>query len=127
MTDMLEKGLAWLDAMNAKFRGTPVIYRRGGAEIEIIATIGRSNFELADEAGIIENYETRDFLVSASALLLEGQPFLPRAGDRIVETIGDKRLINEVLALGNEPPFKWCDPYRRTLRIHTKYITEETL
>ena len=125
MTDMLEKGLAWLDAMNAKFRGTPVIYCRVGAELEITATVGRSNFELADEAGSIVNCETRDFLVSASALLLNGQPFLPRAGDRIVEASGDKRLINEVLALGDEPPFKWCDPYRRTLRIHTKYIGEE--
>jgi len=34
-------------------------------------------------------------------------------------------FIYEVMAPGNEPPWRYSDPYRRTLRIHTKLIGAE--
>jgi len=40
-----------------------VVYRRGTDEKEVQATIGKTDFEQADESGLIHRVESRDFLV----------------------------------------------------------------
>ena len=54
---------------------------------------------------------------------------LPKAGDRIKEASGEGRgstsYIYEVLAPETEPAYRFSDPYRRTLRIHTKQVGTE--
>jgi hypothetical protein len=47
---------------------------------------------------------------------------LPVAGDRIRETVGERVFVYEVLAPGNEPHYRYSDPFRKLLRIHTKYV-----
>jgi mono/diheme cytochrome c family protein len=69
--------------------------------------------------------ESRDYLVSAEDLVLGGVVERPKAGDRIRETEGEQLLIYEVMAPGGEPPWRWSDRHRRTLRIHTKYVGTE--
>jgi len=59
--------------------------------------------------------------------LYTGQEQTPRVGDRIVEAEGGTVFLYEVMSLEDEPPFRWCNPYRRTLRIHTKYIGAEAI
>jgi hypothetical protein len=127
MPDVLEKGLAWLGKMNSEYRSTPVIYQRDGQELPLTATIGRTVFQTARDGGPFETSEARDFLVDAKTLILGGQPFLPRPGDRIAEEQDGKRFVHEVMALDDEPCFRWCDPYQITLRIHTKHILTEVL
>jgi hypothetical protein len=34
-------------------------------------------------------------------------------------------FVFEVNAPGGQPPFRYSDPYRRVLRIHTKHIATE--
>ncbi len=125
MADVLEKGLAWLDAMNRLHRSVPVTYRRDGRSVTLPATVGKTSFHYARDAGPFESFESRDYIVAANDLALDGQPFLPRPGDRIVEAEGGMVFLYEVMSLEDEPPFRWCDPYRRTLRIHTKYVGAE--
>ena len=36
--------------------------------------------------------------------------------------LGADTQLYEVMAPGGEPPFRYSDPYRRTLRIHTKHV-----
>ena len=77
--------------------------------------------------GVGETFESRDFLILATDLVLAGEQTLPRAGDRIRESGSpdSTSYIYEVLAPGNEPAWRFSDPYRRTLRIHTKQIGVE--
>ena len=59
-------------------------------------------------------------------LLLAGVPVLPERGDRIRETQGATTYVYEVMAPGKEPHYRYSDPYRKTLRIHTKHVSTET-
>ena len=55
-------------------------------------------------------------------MIFDGSATLPRRGDRIRETQGTTAFVYEVTAPGKEPCWRWSDPYRKTLRIHTKEV-----
>ena len=126
--DMISQGLAWLDAQRVKFLSRMVVYQRGSESLELAATIGRTEFEQADEYGIVHKTQSRDFLVSAADLVIAGATVLPKSGDRVRETTGGQTFVYEVLAqnqTGERQPWRYSDPQRRTLRIHTKLIATE--
>jgi hypothetical protein len=125
MSDLLETGTAWLKAMRLKHASRSVVYQRGSDMVEIKATISKTVFQTDKGFGVFESFESRDYLIGADALQLNGASFLPRSGDRIRETSGGKVFIGEVMAPGKEPCWRWSDPYRLTLRIHTKYVGME--
>jgi hypothetical protein len=125
MADVLEKGLSWLDDQRHTYMTRTVVYQRGSDAVEIAVTIGRTEFEQVDEHGVVQRFQSRDFLVRAADLALAGAPTLPKAGDRIRETIGAQTFVYEVMAPGNEPPWRYSDPYRKALRIHTKHVATE--
>ncbi|MCK6485459.1 MAG: hypothetical protein L6R00_15130 [Phycisphaerae bacterium] len=125
MTDVLERGSAWLEDQRNRHMTRMVTYQRGGESAELAATIGRTEFEQADEFGVIHRIESRDYLVLTADLMLAGVQTLPKAGDRVRETDGAKTFVYEVMAPGSKPPFRYSDPYRRTLRIHTKHVATE--
>ncbi|QOJ01040.1 MAG: hypothetical protein HRU70_11260 [Phycisphaeraceae bacterium] len=126
MGDLLDRGSAFLDDQRHKHMSRTVVYQRGAEAKEVLATIGRTEFEQADDAGLIHRVESRDFLVRAADLDLGAGPVLPRAGDQVRETVGTSVFVYEVNAPGGQPPFRYSDPYRRVLRIHTKHIATET-
>ena len=126
MGDLLDRGAAFLDAQRHQHFSRPVRYRRGTDEKEVQATIGKTEFEQADDAGLIHRVESRDFLVRTGNLDLGAGPILPRPGDQVRETVGTAVFVYEVNAPGGQPPFRYSDPYRRVLRIHTKHIGTET-
>ena len=129
MGDLLDRGAAFLDAQRHQHLSRPVLYRRGADEKEIQATIGTTEFEQVDDvggAGLIHRVESRDFLVRTADLDLGAGPILPRAGDQVRETVGTSVFVYEVNAPGGQPPWRYSDPYRRVLRIHTKHIGTET-
>jgi len=127
--DLLDRGAAFLDAQRHQHLSRPVVYRRGTDEKEVQTTIGKTEFEQVDDvggAGLIHRVESRDFLVRTAELDLGAGPILPRAGDQVRETVGTSVLVYEVNAPGGQPPWRYSDPYRRVLRIHTKHIGTET-
>ena len=126
MADLLEQASTWLDGQRKTHLSRPVVYERGEESVEVQATIGRTVFEAADAYGVVERTESRDFLVLAADLVLGGEAVLPERGDRIREAQGQKTYVYEVLAPGKEPPWRWSDDYRQTLRIHTKHVATET-
>ncbi|HLO40892.1 MAG TPA: hypothetical protein VK176_07705 [Phycisphaerales bacterium] len=126
MGDLLDRGAAFLDAQRHQHLSRLVLYRRGTDEKEVQATIGKTEFEQADDAGLIHRVESRDFLVRTGDLDLGAGPILPRAGDQVREAVGLSVFVYEVNAPGGQPPFRYSDPYRRVLRIHTKHIGTET-
>ena len=120
MPDMLAAGAAWLTQQLNAAAGTTVTYRRGSDEAEVTATIGRSDFEAADQSGVIENWEARDYLVPTDQL-----PFgEPLRGDVIVETSGGLDLEYEVAAPRGVPVFRYGDAFRSIVRIHTKQTAD---
>jgi len=126
MADILERGSNWLEDQRVAHASRPVEYQRGESNVEVPASIGRTVFEIDDGGGILERTESRDFLVPAASLVLNDTQALPERGDRIRETIGSVTFTYEVMAPGKEPPWRYSDAYRPTLRIHTKLIGTET-
>jgi hypothetical protein len=103
-----------------------VVYQRGAEAKEVLATIGKTEFEQADDAGLIHRVESRDFLVRTAELDVGAGPIIPRAGDQVREAVGAQVFVYEVNAPGGQPAFRYSDPFRRVLRIHTKHIATET-
>ena len=126
MGDLLDRGSAFLDDQRHKHMSRTVVYQRGAEAKEVLATIGKTEFEQADDAGLIHRVESRDFLVRTADLDLGAGPILPRAGDQVRETVGTQVIVYEVNAPGGQPPFRYSDPYRRVLRVHTKHIGTES-
>lgn len=125
MADLLEQGSAFLEDQRHRHMTRPVTYRRAADEVTLSATAGRTIFEQADDRGLVSRIESRDFLVRAEDLVLAGATVLPKAGDSVRESQDGRTFVYEVMAPGGEPPFRFSDPYRRTLRIHTKHVGTE--
>ena len=122
MADILQQGSDWLQDQRTKHASRSVTYQRGTDSVVLQATIGRTIFEIDNGHGVLERIESRDFLVLANDLVLLGSAVLPKRGDRIRETQGTVTYVYEVIAPGKEPEWRWSDPYRETLRIHTKQV-----
>lgn len=115
MADMLRTGAAWLSAQLKAAAGTPVVYRRGAEEVEVIATVGQSQFEATNQSGVVERWESRDYLVSTADL-----PFGdPKRGDVIVENSGGLYVEHEVASPRGVPEWHYGDAFRSIVRIHT--------
>ena len=122
MADLLRQGTAWLEQQRAAHAASPVTYRRGQDSYTVDATFGRTQYEVEEETsggGLRVGAQVTDFLISAETFPLTE----PEAGDQIV---ADGRVY-EVMAFGQDlRGWRWSDPYRTTLRIHTKDIGAET-
>lgn len=127
MADLLETGSNWLQGQRKKHATREVTYRRGVDSVPVQATVGRTVVEQDDGSGVIVRTEVRDYLIDTADLVLAGQPVLPERGDRIEETEGGKKFTYEVMPLGTEPHWRYSDPYRKTLRVHTKHIATEDI
>ena len=126
MADMLEQGATWLDDQRHQHMTRAVTYVRGTSTVDVQATIGRTVFEQVDEFGVVTKTESRDYLIRTADIVLNGLATLPTRGDQIRETDGTSTFVYEVLSPGDEPVFRYSDPYRKALRIHTKHIATET-
>ena len=119
MTDLLREGSEWLESMRQRHCSSPVTYRRPGGtggpiEMELPATLGRTEYEVEDEYGLRITAHATDFLVSAEDI---ASVFgTPEPGDQIVA----EGTIHEVMSLAGQGHWRWSDPTRVTMRIHTK-------
>lgn len=122
MTDLMREGMKWLERQRKQFMSGPVVYKtdRGDGEefLNVAATFGKTTYEIADGYGATIKTHVIDFLILFEDLSLE-----PQAGDVIV---ADKRKY-EVMNLSGESCWRWSDPYRMTMRIHTKDIGDENV
>ncbi|MBS3821024.1 MAG: hypothetical protein KGY81_04595 [Phycisphaerae bacterium] len=126
MTNRLRQGSEWLESMRERHCSSPVTYRRPSTgsgqatELVVNATFGRTEYEVEDEYGLRVGAQVTDFLILADDLSPAFDE--PEAGDQIV---ADGRLY-EVMALSGQGHWRWSDPYRTTMRIHTKDIGPST-
>jgi hypothetical protein len=126
MQDLLESAQTWLADQFHEHVAKQVTYRRGVDEVVVRATVGRTLLKLDDGYGGVRMVWTdRDYLIRAVDLVIGGNPAQPQRGDQIREVVSAGALIHEVLAPGEEPPWRWADPHRQMFRIHTKHIATE--
>jgi len=126
MANLLQSGSDWLADQLKTHATVEVVYGQGAEQVTVSATIGRTLFELADQYGIVQKVESRDYLIQAADLILAGGAVLPERGDRIRETQGGTTFVYEVMAPGKEPHWRYSDPFRKLLRIHTKHVDTES-
>lgn len=122
MADMIQDGVAWLADALTNNASRQVTYARGADQAAVQAAVGRTEFELDNGTGIIQRFESRDYLVKTADLVLGGAAALPEPGDRITETVGSTTYTYEVVAPVGQPCWRYADPYRTLLRIHTKHV-----
>jgi hypothetical protein len=117
MADLLGRASDWLESQRTRFATRLVIYQRGDQQADVAATVGKTVFDLDDGAGaVVIREESRDYLILTADL-----PFgLPERGDRIGEAQGGQTFIYEVVGPGHEPCWRYSDPNRKTVRVHTK-------
>ena len=111
--DILAKGALWLAQKQEKFCASDIIYVHGGEQLPLTATYGRTEYEIADEYGVKIGTHVVDFIIRTNLL-----PFDPEPGDGII--VGDTEY--EVMSLGTQKCWRWCDAHHHLRRIHTKQL-----
>ena len=122
MGNLLQTGSEWLADQLKAHASAGVVFVRGLDQVTVLATVGRTEFEIDDGSGIVQRIQSRDYLIQAADIVIGGSETLPVPGDRIHETQGDTTFVYEVLAPGNEPCWRYSDPHRKLLRVHTKLV-----
>lgn len=121
LADLLRTGAAWLADQLKAAAGTNCAYKRGANTAQFTATVGKSMFESADQNGVVEQWESRDYLVKTDEL-----PYgEPHRGDIIVEELDGVSTFFEVSAPRGVPVFHFGDAFQRICRIHTKKIDRD--
>lgn len=114
--------------------GVPAIYvygREPGEEVETLAIPGHTEFEVLNSDGVVIRLQSRDFIIDAAVLVdLSGESFLPARGHRILEQVaehenGKRYTVYEVMRLDKgEDIWRYANPRRTAIRIHTKRLGE---
>ena len=115
---VMSKGADWLERQRHAHMSIAVEYQRGNSMLTLQATIGQTIFETTDDYGRITKIESRDFLIRACDLVIDGLITTPVAGDKIIEG----GFVYEVMSPTGQPDLRYSDINRQTLRIHTKQV-----
>ena len=100
--------------------GVDIVYARGDRTVSLRAVPGDTSFVQQTGEGYMETVESRDFIFPAADLNLGGSPVLPDRGDMITETVNGVEQSYPVTSGGASRYFRYADPYRTILRVHTK-------
>jgi hypothetical protein len=129
MPDMLATGLAFLTDQLAKYASQPVTIVRGVEMTnDVPATFGNKLLKLDDGfGGIRMEWTDLDLLIPAVDYAFSNVQVPPERGDLAILMIGHQIETFEVFPFGNEAPWRWADPHQSMLRIHYKYVNEESI
>lgn len=112
---MFADAAVWLDQQRREHLSRTVrLTGADGGSFELVASIGRSQYETANDYGAIERWESRDYIVTRADL-----PRLPMPGDVIVEQQSDRTAVYEVNAPRGMPVWSPADSYGISVSIHT--------
>ena len=102
----------------ASIAAVTVTYARGNYTVTLTATVGRTPYQIED-GGVLTAYESRDYIVKAEDLVLNGAVTLPQSADTVTEADGG---IFEVSVPKGLNVFESIGPDSTVLKIHTKGI-----
>lgn len=129
MPNLLKSGLAWLTQTLIANASEPVVYRRGADEVEVDAVFGAKLMKISDAAGWLRvEWSDMDFCIAAASLVVCGDVVTPAEDDEVTITLDDgSRETYRVYRFEQEPAWRWADPHRSMVRIHTKQVGTDTL
>jgi len=109
----------------AQAGGITVTVQRGTSTIENVpATLGQSSFQTIGPDGSIVTIRSRDFLIAAEDYDFTDGQVEPQRGDQVALTEDDGDHTYELLDLPGEPSWRWSDPYRQRVRLHTREVAK---
>ena len=110
--------------MNTNDFARTVTYRRATAESEPLTAFPiDAREEVVNEEGFGTGVYVQGWAFQASALLIDTEVIVPRAGDFICETLNSVELAYEVMAPGpNQKPWQWEDDNRAMLLVWCKEV-----
>ncbi len=115
--NLLGDGDSWLTAKRHESMSKAVTYSRGAQQVTVNATVGRTiEQQVAEDSGVVLETRSRDFLIRSADLVLGGVTVTPMPGDLITED----GYSFEVLPAGIDPPWRYSDVERTTIRVRTK-------
>lgn len=101
--------------------GQTVTFVRNTDWVKVEAVSGSTTFDLDDGNGVVVEYRTQDWLIGACNLRIAGEQVEPKRGDLIEQSVGSRIHVFEVLRPdGGEQVFRYIDPARTRMRVHTK-------
>lgn len=115
---LLDSASQWLDETLASANGESVTYTIQTDSLSVSANIGQTPVGQVLENGVLQTWQSQDFLISAALLVSGGTTFKPEVGHTITHNGNNFRVSN----LDDGRCYRFTDPSRRTLRIHTKEI-----
>lgn len=87
-----------------------------GHSVTLTAVPGSTGHEVERDGQVIDEVQSRDYLVLASELVLNGAQITPDRHDTITEA----GTVHKVLNVGGEAQWRYSDPQKTIIRIHTK-------
>jgi hypothetical protein len=116
--DLFADAAVWLDQQRRDYLSRTVTLRGAdGVVVRLLAAIGSTDYETANDYGVIERWEAKDFVVSRADL-----PRLPMLGDVIVDENGGRVVTYEVNAPKGMPVWSPADSYSVSIAIHTTLV-----
>jgi hypothetical protein len=124
MTNLLKTASDKLASLMKSHAGTSVTVRRGASSATATATVGSTPFETRDgEGNVVQQFESRDYLMLAADYQPAGSQVEPQRGDQIDEVVDGTTYTYEVMSPDDGTPvFRYTDRFRTQLRIHTKLV-----
>lgn len=119
MADRLTSAMERLQARMLSHASRHVTYQRGAQSVGLRATLGSSDLTIDNGTGFPLVVQSADFIVTPSDLVIDGVPVEPAAADRITDSGGG---VFEVLEIPGGMPWRFTDPERTAMRIHTKQV-----
>jgi len=125
MQDLIAEGLAKLASLFKVYHSGEVTYVRPGTP-DLTCTLrvsaGQELLKSTDRQGGIKMQRVdRSYWFTAEDLVLNGSVVTPQAGDQIQEVRGSVTRVFEVMAYGDEGPWRY-DSSGVMIRVHTKDV-----
>jgi hypothetical protein len=123
MTNRFDRAASRLDARLSGFASSLVTYTRPstGKSVTLLASRGQTPYEVNTESGVVVAFESRDFVVAALDLKLDGVAIVPKKDDQIT----DGGRTYTVTDMGGQQCFQSVVQNLR-FRIHTKVVGAQT-
>ena len=126
MANMLKTGLAFLTEQLLTHAADPITYARGFDSVDIDAMYDRKLLKVSDLSGGLRiEFTDMSFKIRAADLVLSGCLKTPERGDLIHVPVNENVETFEVLPFGDEPCWRWLDPFHYGLIVHTKHVDTE--
>lgn len=99
-----------------------VVYERPGVGfVEVLAVIGRTEYEVETGGGFMDRMIRNDYIIRRSLLVINGFQIVPERNDVIYQTLDDGTVYKGwVLGEDDIPHYAEADGFGVAYRVHTK-------